>query len=75
MSDPMGNRQTPGSSGHPEPGSQHDDRKTETVEQGPQNDPIDGIPGAFGDVETRGGADIESNIAGPGTEIEEESSS
>ena len=65
----------PGSSGHPEPGSQHHDSETETVQAGPEVEPVDGIPGAFGDVETRGGAEIESNVAGPGAEIEEETNS
>ena len=64
-----------GSSGHPEPGSQHDDSKTETVDQGPDVPIVDGIPGAFGDVETRGTAEIESNIAGPAAAVEDEQSS
>ena len=72
MSDPDQRAQNPGASGHPEPGSGHDDSKTETVDQGPDVPIVDGVPGAHGEVETRGGADIESNVAGPATEIEEE---
>jgi len=54
---------TPGAAGHPEPGSQHDDGKTETVAEGPPVAHVDGVPGASGDVETAGG---------PLTETEEE---
>ena len=54
---------TPGAAGHPEPGSQHDDGKTETVAEGPAVAPVDGVPGAHGEVETAGG---------PLTETEEE---
>ncbi len=43
---------TPGSKGYPEPGSGHDDSKTVTVEDGPPIEKTDGVPGAFGDVET-----------------------
>ena len=75
MSEPGEEKRGKGGSGHPEPGSQHDDSKTETVDQGPPVPIVDGVPGAHGDVETRGGAEIESNIAGPGAEIEEESAS
>lgn len=72
MSDPNESKRGAGSSGHPEPGSQHDDGKTETVDQGPDIPIVDGVPGAHGDVEVRGGAEIESNVAGPGVEIQEE---
>ena len=43
---------TPGSKGYPEPGSGHDESKTVTVEDGPPMKKTDGVPGAFGDVET-----------------------
>jgi hypothetical protein len=43
---------TPGSKGYPEPGSGHDESKTVTVEDGPPIKKTDGVPGAFGDVET-----------------------
>ena len=72
MTEPGEAKRHKGASGHPEPGSHHDDTKTETVDQGPDVPIVDGVPGATGDVETRGGAEIESNIAGPATEIEEE---
>src|SRR4051794_30565021 len=39
---------TAGSSGHPEPGSAHDDSETTTVDEGPRHDWVDegGVPGA-----------------------------
>lgn len=43
---------TPGSKGYPEPGSGHDESETVTVEDGPPIRKTDGVPGAFGDVET-----------------------
>jgi hypothetical protein len=43
---------TPGSQGYPEPGSGHDESETVTVEDGPPIKKTDGVPGAFGDVET-----------------------
>ncbi|HEU0114836.1 MAG TPA: hypothetical protein VFQ80_09165 [Thermomicrobiales bacterium] len=55
--------ETPGAAGHPQPGSQHDDGKTETTAAGPPEEPTDGVPGAHGAVETAGG---------PLTETEEE---
>ncbi len=61
-----------GGSGHPEPGSAHDDSKTETVDQGPDVSQVDGVPGAHGDVETRGTATIESSEIGPAVEVSEE---
>ena len=64
-----------GASGYPEPGSAHDDSKTETVAQGPDIEPVDGVPGAFGDVETRGGPVTEATISGAAAEIEEETRS
>lgn len=45
------NDKTPGAAGHPEPGSGHDDSETTTVEEGPPIEPVDGEPGASGDVE------------------------
>jgi hypothetical protein len=36
----------PGAAGHPAPGSGHDDGKTETVDQGPPVEKVDGVPGA-----------------------------
>jgi hypothetical protein len=54
--DGQGGGRTPGAAGHPEPGSQHDDSKTETVDEGPDVPIVDGVPGADGDVETAGGA-------------------
>ena len=61
-----------GASGHPEPGSGHDDAKTETVAEGPDVAPVDGIPGAHGDVVTRGGAVDETSGAGKGAEVADE---
>jgi hypothetical protein len=43
---------TPGSRGYPEPGSGHDESETVTVEDGPPIKKTDGVPGAFGEVET-----------------------
>jgi len=63
---------TPGAAGHPEPGSGHDDTKTETVEQGPLQAPVDGVPGATGDVVTRGTATSETAEAGPAAEVADE---
>ena len=70
MSDPS--KRGRGGSGHPEPGSGHDDSKTETVDQGPDVPIVDGVPGAHGEVEIRGGAEIESNEAGKAVEVAEE---
>jgi large subunit ribosomal protein L9 len=58
-----------GDSGHPEPGSAHDDSKTETVEQGPDVPETDGEPGASGEVEVRGGAVSETTTDGRATEV------
>ncbi len=46
------NQETPGSKGYPEPGSGHDESETVTVEDGPPIKKTDGVPGAFGEVET-----------------------
>ena len=64
-----------GRSGHPEPGSDHDDTKTETVADGPALSAIDGVPGADGDVVTRGGAQDEVSEIGPATEVADETDS
>lgn len=61
---------TPGAAGHPEPGSQHDDSKLETVEDGPDTPIVDGQPGAFGDVETVGGAATQTNVEGKAIDAE-----
>lgn len=61
-----------GAAGHPEPGSGHDDSKTETVDDGPAHRPIDGVPGAYGNVETRGGAATDSETHGAGAQVDEE---
>jgi hypothetical protein len=60
---------TPGAAGHPEPGSQHDDSKLETVAEGPDVPIVDGQPGAFGDVETVGGAATQTSMEGKATEV------
>jgi hypothetical protein len=61
-----------GGSGHPEPGSGHDDSKTETVAKGPDIEAVDGVPGAHGEVETRGGAVGETTEAGKAAEVADE---
>lgn len=61
--------QTPGAAGHPEPGSQHDDAKLETVADGPNVPIVDGQPGAFGNVETVGGAAGQTTMEGKATEV------
>lgn len=61
-----------GSSGHPEPGSGHDDSKTETVAEGPDVPEVDGVPGAHGDVEVRGVAANESTTDGKAVEVLDE---
>ena len=72
MSEPGEEKRGKGGSGHPEPGSGHDDSKTETIAEGPDVPRVDGVPGAHGEVEVRGGADVESNIAGEAVEVSEE---
>ena len=67
----QGTRPGAGASGHPEPGSAHDDSETVTVDQGPRTPKVDGVPGAHGDVEVRGAAD-EALTHGPGSEVETE---
>ncbi len=47
---PLGDEE-PGAAGHPEPGSGHDDSPTVTTDAGPPRKPVDGIPGATGEVE------------------------
>lgn len=65
---------TPGSSGHPEPGSAHDDSKTETVEQGPPHEWVDegGVPGAHGYIDNEGGAATLTEESGKAAEVEDE---
>ena len=72
MSDPGEEKRGKGSSGHPEPGSGHDDSKTETVAEGPDVPIIDGVPGAHGEVETEGGATTATEIEGKAVEVREE---
>ncbi len=61
-----------GGSGHPEPGSGHDDSKTETVDQGPDVPIVDGGPGAHGTGETEGGATTATEPVGKGVVVAEE---
>ena len=70
MGDPS--KKGKGSSGHPEPGSGHDDSKTETVDQGPDVPIVDGVPGAHGDVETEGGATTATESEGKAVEATEQ---
>jgi len=51
-------KRTPGSAGHPEPGSGHDDSRTVTVNEGPPRRIVEGVPGAYGEKAT------ERNVAG-----------
>jgi large subunit ribosomal protein L9 len=64
----------PGASGHPEPGSAHDDSKTETVEEGPAHEWVDegGMPGAHGFIDNEGGAATLTEESGKGVEVDEE---
>jgi large subunit ribosomal protein L9 len=66
--------ETPGAAGHPEPGSQHDDSDTTTVDEGPEHQWVDdnGVPGASGFIENEGGAASLVNESGKGAEVEEE---
>jgi large subunit ribosomal protein L9 len=66
--------ETPGAAGHPEPGSAHDDSKTETVDEGPPHEWVDdkGVPGAHGFVDNEGGAATLTEETGKGVEVEEE---
>ena len=72
MSDPGQRAPTPGASGHPEPGSAHDDSKTETIAEGPDVPRIDGVPGAHGDVATVGGPVTEASVEGDAVEVADE---
>ena len=65
---------TPGAAGHPEPGSEHDDSKTETVEEGPSHEWVDegGVPGAHGFIDNEGGAATLTEESGKGVDVEEE---
>jgi hypothetical protein len=66
--------ETPGAAGHPEPGSAHDDSKTETVDEGPSHEWVDdgGVPGAHGFIDNEGGAATLTEESGKGVEVEEE---
>jgi large subunit ribosomal protein L9 len=66
--------ETPGAAGHPEPGSAHDDSKTETVDEGPPHEWVDdrGVPGAHGVIDNEGGAATLTEETGKGVEVEEE---
>ena len=65
---------TPGAAGHPEPGSEHDDSKTETVEEGPAHEWVDegGVPGAHGFIDNEGGAATLTEEAGKGAAVVDE---
>ena len=65
---------TPGASGHPEPGSAHDDSKTETVAEGPAHEWVDdgGVPGAHGFIDNEGGAATLTEESGKGAVVDEE---
>lgn len=65
---------TPGAAGHPEPGSAHDDSKTETVADGPAHEWVDegGVPGAHGEIVNEGGAATLTETLGKGVAVEEE---
>jgi len=65
----MSERNSAGASGHPEPGSAHDDTKTETVADGPATPAIDGVPGASGNVDIRGGAATETETHGAAADV------
>ena len=69
-----GPTETPGAAGHPEPGSQHDDTKTETVDEGPPHESVDerGVPGAHGFIDNEGGASTLTEESGKAVEVEEE---
>ena len=72
MSEQGESKRGKGSSGRPEPGSAHDDSKTETIDLGPDVPIVDGVPGAHGNPEVRGTASNESNLVGPAAEVAEE---
>jgi large subunit ribosomal protein L9 len=65
---------TPGAAGHPEPGSAHDDSKTETVEEGPAHEWVDegGVPGAHGFIDNEGGAATLTEESGKAVAVDEE---
>lgn len=66
--------ETPGAAGHPEPGSAHDDSKTETVDEGPSHEWVDegGVPGAHGFIDNEGGAATLTEESGKGVDVEED---
>ena len=72
MSQPPVHDRGAGGSGHPEPGSDHDDSKTETTADGPNTPRVDGVPGASGEVETVGGAATETETSGKAVEVQDE---
>jgi large subunit ribosomal protein L9 len=67
-------RETPGSEGHPEPGSAHDDSETVTVAEGPEHEWVDdgGVPGAHGFIDNEGGAATLTEEVGKGVVVDEE---
>jgi len=74
MAAKAGDGKTPGASGHPEPGSAHDDSETTTVEEGPSHEWVDerGVPGAHGDIVNEGGAATLTEEAGKAVSVDEE---
>ena len=66
--------ETPGASGHPEPGSAHDDSVTTTVDDGPAHEWVDdgGVPGASGFIDNEGGAATLTEESGKGVAVDEE---
>jgi len=68
---------TPGASGHPEPGSAHDDSETTTVEEGPSHEWVDdgGVPGAHGEIVNEGGAATLTEEVGKAVSVDEEEDS
>ena len=66
--------ETPGSSGHPEPGSDHDDSETTTVDEGPRHGWVDegGVPGAHGFINNEGGPLTLTEEIGEGVQIQDE---
>ncbi|MCC6315299.1 MAG: hypothetical protein IT337_14945 [Thermomicrobiales bacterium] len=65
-------KQSPGAAGRPQPGSQHDDSRTETIAEGPDTPRTDGVPGADGNPGTVGGPVLEVNMEGKGAEVDAE---
>lgn len=65
---------TPGAAGHPEPGSDHDDSETTTVDEGPAHEWVDegGVAGAHGVIDNESGAATLTEESGKGVRVEEE---